>query len=508
MQFGSPFGGSRRHFLRNGAALLGASSAGMLAGATGVNGASRSNASVKAPSRAAPGKMPLGALVSDSFNAWRWGTPGPGNTWNVLDQLKENGVEWLRMWNTTRSFPELRTNSNWFQLGWKDGYWSCLEVAGEILRLGAEKGFRLQALLFVNDQSAAAGGQPMPAAWAGLSESALRDAIRASSAATAAYYKSLGLNIEVFEIGNEIDFGFVGRGLGVTATPPLGTDWTTNMGWMHDNVWGPMAPLLQAGIEGVKSVYPDAQTLLHIAGFGYNPGELTVPAFFQSMTASGVTYDKCGLSYPYMFVPGTAQLAEPYFQQPVYQNALSALVALGKPVQVVEFDYPASPDGQVHQPGSLYPFTEQGQENFVRDFAALLLNKGVERLFYWYPDYYPGMLNNNNPELCASGLFSAKDVARPALKALKQISGVGLSQTDCLFNWAELNYRQFFPAAGGTAGTYGAYTYRYYATTQNYLAVSSQNNHVYVMGASFGSSPVDVGAADGFLAAASCLASS
>jgi arabinogalactan endo-1,4-beta-galactosidase len=503
MQFGDSREDGRRRFLRNGAALLGASSAAMLAGAAGVSGASRLNSAARTPLSAAP---PLGALVSDSFNAWRWGVPGPTNTWNVLDQLKENGVEWLRMWNTTRSFPELRTNSNWFQLGWKDGYWSCLEVAGEILRLGAEKGFRLQAVLFVNDRSAAAGNQPMPAAWAGLSESALRDAIRASCAATAAYYKSLNLNIEVFEIGNEIDFGFVGRGLGVTATPPLGTDWTTNMGWMHDNVWGPMAPLLQAGIEGVKSVYPDAQTLLHIAGFGYNVGELTVPAFFQSMNASGVTYDKCGLSYPYMFVSGTPQLPEPYFQQPVYQNALSKLVASGKPVQVVEFDYPASPNGQVLRPSSLYPFTEQGQENFVRDFAALLLSKGVERLFYWYPDYYPGMLNNNNPENGATGLFSAKDVPRPALKALRQISGVGLA--DCLFNWAELNYRQFFPAAGGTAGTYDAYTYRYYAATRNYLAVSSQNNHVYVMGASFGSSPVDVGAADGFLASASCFASS
>jgi hypothetical protein len=64
------------------------------------------------------------------------------------------------------------------------------------------------------------------------------------------------------------------------------------------------------------------------------------------------------------------------------------------------------------------------------------------------------------------------------------------SKNDCLFNWAERTYPQYFAPAGVVDAAFPPYTYRYYSSTRNFLAVSSADNNVYVMGPSFGSSPV------------------
>src|ERR1700757_3913207 len=242
--------------------------------------------------------LAAGALVSDSYYAYRWSSP-PAQPWDVLQYLRREGFRWLRMWVTTLSYQELRTTSDWSTLPWQNAnYWACLEASGAILAAAAALGFRLQAVLYLSDQPCGAGSQPLAPAWAGLTPTQLAAAVQQSAAATASYYQSLGLNIEVFEIGNEIDFGVCGIQLGTTAPVPPGIDWTTDPGWMQTNVWGPCAPLLQAAINGVKSVYPNAKILLHIAGFGYSPGNVLTSAFFQSMVNLGVPFDIAGLSYP------------------------------------------------------------------------------------------------------------------------------------------------------------------------------------------------------------------
>src|ERR1700757_2211604 len=144
--------------------------------------------------------LAAGALVSDSYYAYRWSSP-PAQPWDVLQYLRRDGFRWLRMWVTTLSYPELRTTSEWSNLLWQDNYWACLEASGSILAAAAALGFRLQAVLFLSDQSAYAGKQPLAAAWAGLTSTELATAVQQSAASTASYYQSLGLDIGVFEIG-------------------------------------------------------------------------------------------------------------------------------------------------------------------------------------------------------------------------------------------------------------------------------------------------------------------
>jgi arabinogalactan endo-1,4-beta-galactosidase len=361
--------------------------------------------------------LAAGALVSDSYYAYRWSS-APAQPWDVLQYLRRNGFRWLRMWVTTLSYPELRTTNDWSNLPWQDNYWACLEASGAILAAAAALGFRLKAVLFLSDQSAYAGKQPLAAAWLGLTPTQLAVAVQQSAAATASYYQSLGLNIEVFEIGSEIDFGMCGIGLGTTAPVPPGIDWTTDPGWMQTNVWGPCAPLLQAAINGVKSVYPSAKILLHIAGFGYSPGNLLTSSFFQSMVNLEVPFDIAGLSYPYMYAGN--DVPQPYFAQADFLSALDSIAAMGKPIQIVEFNYPAAPAGITKTPSPSYPFTPAGQANFIQDLANAV-NGRVERLWYWDADYYLGWPGADIPAAqVSSGLFSAYDTPRPALAVFKQ----------------------------------------------------------------------------------------
>jgi arabinogalactan endo-1,4-beta-galactosidase len=361
--------------------------------------------------------LAAGAMVSDSYYAYRWSSP-PAHPWDVLQYLRRDGFRWLRMWVTTLTYPELRTTSDWSNLPWQNGYWACLEASGAVLAAAAALGFRLQAVLFLTDQAAHAGQQPLAAAWAGFTPAQLAVAVQQSAADTASYYQSLGLNIEVFEIGNEIDFGVCGIYMGTTVPVPAGVDPVNTPSWMEDNIWGPSAPLLKAAISGVLSVYPNAKILLHIAGVGYSRGDIAAYSFFQSMVNLGVPFDIAGLSYPYMFSGG--DVPQPYFAQADFLSALDAIAAVGKPIQIVEFDYPAAPAGITKVPSPSYPFTPTGQAIFVQDFANAV-NRRVESLGYWYADYYLGWPDAaNNPELVSSGLFSAYDAPRPALAVFKQ----------------------------------------------------------------------------------------
>jgi hypothetical protein len=110
----------------------------------------------------------------------------------------------------------------------------------------------------------------------------------------------------------------------------------------------------------------------------------------------------------------------PYFADASFVSTLDYVASLGKRVQIVEFNYPAAPAGILHPPSPSYPLTPTGQAGFIADFAAAVRGK-VDAIFYWYPDWHPGM-DVGNPELESSGLFNAAGVGRPALEAFNTIA--------------------------------------------------------------------------------------
>lgn len=418
----------RRAFVGHALATLGVASTGGLSACGGGGGGSApavpasptvpSDTTVPVTPIARNPGMALGAMLTDTYLRYRFSQPNT-KPWDVAPTLAGNGFGWVRVGVTTLSFPELRARSDWYNLSFQNGYWSSLEVAGATLQNAAAQGMRLHAMLYFSDQPANASQQLRPAAWAGLSETAVAVKVEEHARTVAAYYKSLGLAIEVFEIGNETDFGFCGWQLGTTVPVTAGADPVNDPVWMRDHLWVNAAPLLKAGIRGVLSVYPEAKILLHVSGFGYSRDNVAATGFFQSMTDLGVRFDIAGYSFPYMF--GSPTLPQPYFAQPEFAAALTRTAALfGKPVQIVEFAYPASPAGATVTPASAYPFTPAGQAAFITDFAVAVRGK-VEALHYFYPDYYAGF-DPSQPALEGGGLFSAVGVVRPGLGVFKAIA--------------------------------------------------------------------------------------
>jgi hypothetical protein len=79
-----------------------------------------------------------------------------------------------------------------------------------------------------------------------------------------------------------------------------------------------------------------------------------------------------------------------------------------------------------------------------------------------------------------------------------------ISQSDCLFNWAESNYPIFFGPAGAMSNILAPYYYRYYLQSNAYLGTSAVDSHVYYLGPLSNNSILDVGALSGWLLTAGC----
>jgi hypothetical protein len=75
---------------------------------------------------------------------------------------------------------------------------------------------------------------------------------------------------------------------------------------------------------------------------------------------------------------------------------------------------------------------------------------------------------------------------------------------DCVFNWAEQKYPQYFSPAGRVSATSAPYYYRYYSNTQTYIAISSANSDVWVLGPLSGNKLLDVGPLSAFIDSAAC----
>lgn len=96
--------------------------------------------------------------------------------------------------------------------------------------------------------------------------------------------------------------------------------------------------------------------------------------------------------------------------------------------------------------------------------------------------------------MCGAGIVDAVAAVTLASNAL----------SDCVFNWAERTYPQFFSPANAVSATVSTYYYRYYSGTGSYLATSSPDMHLWVLGPDFGNNLVDVGLRASVLTMAGC----
>jgi len=359
----------------------------------------------------------VGGVVCDYLAGRVW-----GQYWKQLDPLqtlKENGFTGVRVGVLTTSSQYLRDTPppEWNTLPWRDEYWSSLEYAEQILREASDKGLLLNLFFFLSDKAAHAGQQDAPAEWVGLSVTDTATVLETYTYNTTQYFLNRGLNIELYDIGNEIEWGILNFRPGERIDLPSGVDVTTNMDYMRNNVWNVEATLLKSAISGVKRADPDAKIVLHIAGLGISPSDLFVKSFFQAMVDEGVEFDYAGLSHPYSFTGWSLPNYSTYCWFQRLQETINFLASLSKKVIFSEAAYPHDLAGIEGGPMEDFPYTPTGQAAWVRDQLRFTSNsENVIGFFYFYPEWFTGMsADSSTLNLQSSGLFASDTQVEPAM---------------------------------------------------------------------------------------------
>ena len=277
-----------------------------------------------------------------------------------------------------------------------------LRYATETALRAQAAGMRPYVVLFLSDGWADFVKQPAPAQWADLPYDDKVAAVEAYAAKATQHMLDAGVDVDLFEIGNEIDFGVCGE---------FEEDWAkrVSVDYMRAAIWPRMAPILAAAQRGVRRARPDARFILHLAR--WSDPDYGV-AFWQAMQAQGVTVDLAGLSY----FPSSDGSELPALMA----HARTLRAALDRAVVLCETGYPSQPafPGQFaawNRPVVGYQLDERGQAAWLRDLLrAARASDDIAGAFYWSPEWLgSGMWD-------AFALFRPEGTARPALRSLRR----------------------------------------------------------------------------------------
>jgi len=398
--------------------------------------------------------FPLAAFVENYpvQRYWR----GKWKEKDFFDYARESGFDWVKTSVTTRSAPELAATppDHWGTLPWQEAFWSAREFAAETLKQAQARGLRQEVQLLLSPHAAYWGYQDAPDEWAGKSPDEIAPLLEQNVFDTVTYFRSKGLNVEKYAIGNEVDVGILNFLPGQRITVPAGVGAPTDLQWLRDNVWPIEAQLLKAAAAGVKRADPAAKIILHIAGLEFTPGNVFAPAFFQTMHDSGVPFDYAALSHPYATTPWKLDR----YPAACWFKRLALTVdrihaATGKPTMMVEGDYPATISaGIIDAPMPGFPFTPDGQAAWVREQLRFATGQpNVMGWHYFYPDMASDVISVGGAvgaaeiPLAATSLFETSTVPRPALAEFR----VNLASFASAMNQHGFTGSWYNPATGG-----------------------------------------------------------
>lgn len=220
-----------------------------------------------------------------------------------------------------------------------------------------------------SDTWADPGKQIIPAAWEGLDDEALGEALYQYTYDTLMQLDGLGLMPDIVQVGNEINSEIL-RAEGTSGTP---INWERN------------AALINQGIRAVRDAGEAAssapQVMLHIA----QPEN--VEGWLRSAVRNNVTdFDIIGVSYYPGWSDHTIRTID---------NVVGRLRDLfEKDVMIVETSYPWTLRGVNESAGNIlgedfldpaYPATPEGQRQFMIDLNQAVIDGGGIGVVYWEP---------------------------------------------------------------------------------------------------------------------------
>jgi arabinogalactan endo-1,4-beta-galactosidase len=255
--------------------------------------------------------------------------------------------------------------------------YSDLLDAEKTIRRAREAGMGVNLDIHYSDTWADPSHQDIPAAWRSITGlEVLKDSVYQYTYNVLRYLDSKGLMPEMVQVGNEINCGMMMTNI------PSGFPQLNGC----DNHWQSLGVVINAGIRAVR----DASTLserkpeiiLHVAD------PVNVEWWFDKIKQAGNVkdFDIIGFSY------------YPLWHTEVSFNELQAKISkfkskYFKKVMIVETAYPWNKDGSDNfnnlfgsqSPLQGFPFTEQGQLNFMNSLTQKVISAGGSGVMVWEP---------------------------------------------------------------------------------------------------------------------------
>lgn len=261
-----------------------------------------------------------------------------GNEKDVYEILAENGVNYIRVriWN-----DPFDKDGNGYGGGNCD-----IENAVEIGKRATKYGMKLLVNFHYSDFWADPAKQQAPKEWAGLPVNIKADRLYEYTVECLERLVAEGVDIGMVQIGNETTGQMCG-----------------------ESRWADIAALMKRGSEAVRQVCPDALVAIHFT----NPEKVTnYESYSANLNYYGVDYDVFASSY-YPAWHGTLENLTEVLNK-VADN-------YGKKTMIIETAYPnTTEDTDFYTNGGLdgtklYPFSEQGQANHIRELTDTAVNK-------------------------------------------------------------------------------------------------------------------------------------
>jgi len=232
--------------------------------------------------------------------------------------------------------------------------------------------------------------------WSQYTLDEMCEALAAYGEAAARRILSSGCRVNVWDLGNETNFGFAGVNIGlptsvnprlerarlmsVMARPGFGA------AWLEKNVWRFNAEMFAAVASGIRRVDPAAVFSCHISTVTATPGYAA--RYFAALARYGFEPAEAGISF-YPSAPGPFPNPMRRFQKIVRRVQDEC----GIPVFVAEYAYPSRPMDAGAEFASWskrakgYPLSPAGQAAFARDLVQWGAENGVTGIRPWAPDF-------------------------------------------------------------------------------------------------------------------------
>lgn len=256
----------------------------------------------------------------------------------------------------------------------KDG-WSSKEDVLTMAKRARDLGMEIMIDFHYSDWWADPGKQNIPAAWADYDLEQMKKAVADHTAQTLTLLKDNDINVKWVQVGNETRDGML---------------WP--MGRLSEGNMANYAALSQAGYDAVKSVYSDAEVIVHLDnGFDNDVYNYV----FDGLKENGARWDIIGMSvYPYWAMDAGREPDEESTLRDAIENIKKLNKKYGCEIMITEVGV------ESEKPVEGEAFMNSLFDAVINDADGVCTG-----VFYWAPEMFVKYDFNGNPHGYALGAF-------------------------------------------------------------------------------------------------------